>query len=83
MRVIQLLHRGLSTASIRFEHRLNTSRKLAQPSESNVVFKTIKLHWRLLPKLEVDIALACRDALRYFFLVFMLVCLYSTVTDHP
>lgn len=79
----QLLHRGRAKVNDRFKHQLSNYRKLVRQSGSNVILETIKLHWLLLPELEVDIVLVCRDALRLFFLMFMLICLFSTVTGHP
>lgn len=79
----QLLHRGRVKVNDQFKRQLITYRKLVRQSRSNVIFETIKLHWLLLPELEVDIVLVFRDALRLFFLMFMLICLFSTVTGHP
>lgn len=82
MRKVKLLHKGRSKANTRFKHPSSSYRKLTQPG-SNTLLETVRLHWLLLPELEVDIFLACRDALRCFFLAFILFCLVSTIADYP
>jgi len=80
MRTAQLLNMRQSKAKTRFRNQFKTYKKLLQEMGKNVVFTKIKRHNELIMSmLEVDdIILICRDALRYFLVAFILLCLCAS-----
>jgi hypothetical protein len=78
MRVTPLVNMRRSKVKSKFINRAKTYKRLLQETGNNVVFETIKRHWLMMSELEADTVLVCRDALRYFLVAVIVLCLCAS-----
>jgi len=76
MRRRQFLSISSSKVKSRFVNQVKTYRKLQKTKRK--VAALIRLHLLLIEDLEYEIILICRDSLRYFLMVIIWFCLFST-----
>ncbi len=82
MKITQLLNMERSKVKSWIKPKLEIYKRFPQKGGSNVILRTIKLYSSVINEFEVDLVLACRDILRYFLIVLIIYCLFSTVKVH-
>jgi hypothetical protein len=78
MRVTRLLNMRQLKAKTSFTNRFKAYKKLLQETGNKVSFEKTKWHILMANELETDIVLVCCDALKYFLLAVILLCLFQT-----